>query len=149
MNVSLPGEFKAFVDARVARGGYGSTSEFVRDLIRRERDRQHLRTLLLDGRASAAGSDIDAAVAYLRNEGGDSLALEFIDDLEHAVGQIRRSSHIGSLLFSYELSMPELRVWRPKKFPYRIFYVPSGDRIEVWRVLRGRRDIPGAFGTSD
>ena len=39
MNVSLPEELKAFVDAQAERGGYGSTSEFVRDLIRREQDR--------------------------------------------------------------------------------------------------------------
>ena len=52
MNVSLPEDLKAFVDRQVDGGGYGSTSEFVRDLIRREQDRQHLRTLLLDGAAS-------------------------------------------------------------------------------------------------
>lgn len=55
MNVSLPEGLKAFVDAQAERGGYGSTSEFVRDLIRREQDRQQLRALLLDGAASQAG----------------------------------------------------------------------------------------------
>jgi antitoxin ParD1/3/4 len=54
MNVSLPHELKAFVDDRVNRSGYGSTSEYVRDLIRRDHDRQRLRDLLLAG----AGSDI-------------------------------------------------------------------------------------------
>lgn len=61
MNVSLPDELKAFVDAQVDQGGYGSTSEFVRDLIRREQDRQRLRALVLDGAASAAGVVADAA----------------------------------------------------------------------------------------
>lgn len=55
MNVSLPDELKAFVDIQTAKGGFGSTSEFVRDLIRREQDRLRLRALLLDGAASAAG----------------------------------------------------------------------------------------------
>ena len=59
MNVSLPEELKAFVDRQVDGGGYGSTSEFVRDLIRREQDRQHLRTLLLAGAASAPGPAAD------------------------------------------------------------------------------------------
>ena len=59
MNVSLPAELKAFVDAQVERGGYGSTSEFVRDLIRREQDRQALRALLLDGASSPAGPIAD------------------------------------------------------------------------------------------
>ena len=59
MNVSLPEELKAFVDAQAQRGGYGSTSEFVRDLIRREQDRQALRTLLLEGASSPAGPIAD------------------------------------------------------------------------------------------
>ena len=52
MNVSLPAELKAFVDAQTATGGYGSTSEFVRDLIRREQEHEALRALLLEGAAS-------------------------------------------------------------------------------------------------
>lgn len=59
MNVSLPDELKLFVDTQTQRGGYGSTSEFVRDLIRREQDRLQLRALLLDGAASPAGPIAD------------------------------------------------------------------------------------------
>jgi antitoxin ParD1/3/4 len=59
MNVSLPGELKEFVDAQAERGGYGSTSEFVRDLIRREQDRQQLRALLFDGVSSPTGPIAD------------------------------------------------------------------------------------------
>jgi len=59
MNVSLPEELKAFVDAQAQRGGYGSTSEFVRDLIRREQDRQVLRALLFTGASSPAGPIAD------------------------------------------------------------------------------------------
>jgi antitoxin ParD1/3/4 len=61
MNVSLPDELKAFVDEQVDQGGYGSNSEYVRELIRRERDRQHLRTLLLDGASSSPGPFADDA----------------------------------------------------------------------------------------
>ena len=43
MNVSLPDELKAFVDAQVSSGDYGSTSEYVRDLIRQAQDRDRLR----------------------------------------------------------------------------------------------------------
>lgn len=59
MNVSLPEELKNFVDAQAERGGYGSTSEFVRDLIRREQDRQQLRALLLAGASSSSGPTAD------------------------------------------------------------------------------------------
>jgi antitoxin ParD1/3/4 len=59
MNVSLPDELKAFVDEQVNGGTYGSTSEFVRDLIRREQDRHQLRQLLLDGGGSSVGPEAD------------------------------------------------------------------------------------------
>lgn len=61
MNVSLPRELKTYVDDRVNRSGYGSTSEYVRDLIRRDHDHQHLRNLLLDGASSDVGPIADDA----------------------------------------------------------------------------------------
>ena len=61
MNVSLPSELKTFVDDRVNCSGYGSTSEYVRDLIRRDRDRQQLRNMLLDGASSDTGPIADDA----------------------------------------------------------------------------------------
>ena len=61
MNVSLPDELKAYVDDQVGAGGYGSTSEYVRDLIRRDKDRQQLRRALLDGAASAPGPIADSS----------------------------------------------------------------------------------------
>jgi antitoxin ParD1/3/4 len=60
MNVSLPEELKSYVDEKVGEGGFGSTSEYVRELIRRDRDRQQLRRALLDGAASAPGPDADS-----------------------------------------------------------------------------------------
>ena len=61
MNISLSDSLKSFVDEQVGAGGYSSSSEFVRELIRKERDRQHLRGLLLEGPASppAAAADAD------------------------------------------------------------------------------------------
>lgn len=61
MNVSLPDELKTFVDARVTHDGYGSTSEYVRDLIRRDRERGRLRDLVLEGANSGPGVVADAA----------------------------------------------------------------------------------------
>ena len=61
MNISLPASLKSFVDRQVATRGYGTISEYVRELIRMDQDRQHLRGLLLDGAASAPGAPVDAA----------------------------------------------------------------------------------------
>lgn len=49
MNISLPDDLKAFVDAQVAEHAYGSSSEYLRELIRKQRDVEKLRGLLLDG----------------------------------------------------------------------------------------------------
>lgn len=61
MNISLPASLKSFVDEQVTRRGYGTSSEYVRELIRRDQDRQHLRGLLLAGGASAPATPADDA----------------------------------------------------------------------------------------
>jgi antitoxin ParD1/3/4 len=61
MNVSLPDALKNFVDEQVSQRGYGTSSEYVRELIRRDQDRLQLRGLLLAGAASAPTAQADAA----------------------------------------------------------------------------------------
>lgn len=61
MNFSLPDDLKSFVDSRVYEGSYGSASEYVRDLIRRDHDRLQLRAALLEGARSPIASPADAA----------------------------------------------------------------------------------------
>lgn len=61
MNISLPETLKSFVDKQVSQGGYGTSSEYLRELIRRDQDRVRLRGLLLEGAESApARSAMDA-----------------------------------------------------------------------------------------
>jgi antitoxin ParD1/3/4 len=59
MNVSLPDSLKSFVDEQVSSGGYSTSSEYVRDLIRKDQDRQRLRAMLLAGAASPPGQPAD------------------------------------------------------------------------------------------
>lgn len=61
MNISLPDSLKFFVDAQVSERGYGTSSEYVRELIRADQDRRQLRKLLLQGASSAPGAAVDAA----------------------------------------------------------------------------------------
>ena len=61
MNISLPEALKAFVDEQVAGRGYGTSSEYVRELIRKDQDRLQLRGLLLAGVASAPAGPADAS----------------------------------------------------------------------------------------
>ncbi|HEV3106763.1 MAG TPA: type II toxin-antitoxin system ParD family antitoxin [Trinickia sp.] len=59
MSISLPDTLKAFVDEQVSQRGYGTSSEYVRELIRKDQDRQQLRGLLLAGAGSAASAPVD------------------------------------------------------------------------------------------
>lgn len=54
INISLPEPLKDFVDDQVRQRGYGTSSEYVCELIRRDQDRQRLQALMLVGAASAS-----------------------------------------------------------------------------------------------
>lgn len=52
MNISVPDEMKAFIEAQVAAEGYASVSEYVHALVReaqRRRAKQDLEAKLLEG----------------------------------------------------------------------------------------------------
>ena len=64
MNISLPEAMKAFVDEQVNSGGYGSASEYVRELVRRDqkaRAQARLEALLLEGLESGKPLPLNAA----------------------------------------------------------------------------------------
>ncbi len=52
MNISLPEEMKAFIDAQTAEEGYASASEYLRHLIREKQKRkakEKLEAMLMEG----------------------------------------------------------------------------------------------------
>ncbi len=61
MNVSLPDAMKSFVDEQVVERGYGTSSEYVRELIRKDQQRLQLRSLLVQGGLSAPATWADKA----------------------------------------------------------------------------------------
>jgi antitoxin ParD1/3/4 len=58
MNISLPDALKSFVDEQVSQRGYGTSSEYVRELIRKEQDRTQLRAMLLQAAASPVAAEM-------------------------------------------------------------------------------------------
>lgn len=65
MNISLPETMKSFVDEQVANRGYGSASEYIRELVRRDQKEQaqdRLEALLLQGLES--GNPVEVTPAY-------------------------------------------------------------------------------------
>jgi antitoxin ParD1/3/4 len=63
MNVSLPDAMKAWVESQVESGRYSTTSDYVRDLIRRDQERQRavgeLQALVEEGIASGPAEPFD------------------------------------------------------------------------------------------
>lgn len=75
MNISLPESLKGFVDEQVSTRGYGTSSEYVRELIRKDQDRVKLRGRLLGAAESPMvaemGPDYFAQLrARVRNHSG-------------------------------------------------------------------------------
>ena len=74
MNVSLPDPMKDWVEGQTASGRYSNASDYVRDLIRRDKDRQtavaELQRLVDEGLASgpAQSFDMEAFLARKREE---------------------------------------------------------------------------------
>jgi len=70
MSFALPENMRKYIDARVSDGSFGNTSEYLRELIRRdqhEQAAQRLRDLIADGLASGDGREVtDEVIADLR-----------------------------------------------------------------------------------
>ena len=65
MNISLPDQMKEWVEAQTKDGRYANSSDYVRDLVRRDRERREaideMQALIEEGIASGDYRDFDAA----------------------------------------------------------------------------------------
>ena len=73
MNISLTEDRKAFVEARIKARGYSSTSEYMRDLLRRDEERakeERFKALIEEGlQSDSAGDWNDLRTAFLAESG--------------------------------------------------------------------------------
>ena len=63
MSFALPQTMRSYIDERVKSGSYGNTSEYLRDLIRRDQEAQaaqRLRALIEEGLQSGPGRELSA-----------------------------------------------------------------------------------------
>jgi antitoxin ParD1/3/4 len=68
LNISLPEALKAYVEAQVAAGDWGTPSEYIRELIRRDKKRRFVeleRSLL----QAVSGQQIEIPIAEIRSKG--------------------------------------------------------------------------------
>lgn len=75
MNISLPDGLRSWIEARVAEGRYSSSSDYVRDLVRREQEAEEklriLRAAIEEGLASGVSDrTIEDIIADRRKRDG-------------------------------------------------------------------------------
>jgi antitoxin ParD1/3/4 len=68
LNISLPEPLKEYVESQVASGDWGTPSEYVRELIRQDKERR-LGDLEQDLLAAARGTKIELPIAEIRRKG--------------------------------------------------------------------------------
>jgi len=68
LNISLPEALKEYVEGQVASGNWGTPSEYVRDLIRQDKERR-LHSLEQDLIAAVKGPTIRLDVNEIRRKG--------------------------------------------------------------------------------
>ena len=68
LNISLPEALKAYVEGQVASGDWGTPSEYVRELIRQDKERR-LASLEQELLAGAKGRKIELRLGDIRKKG--------------------------------------------------------------------------------
>lgn len=74
MNVSLPDRMKQWVEAQARTGRYSNASDYVRDLIRRDQEREvataRLQQAIIEGIESGVADDFSMAAVQKELDGG-------------------------------------------------------------------------------
>jgi antitoxin ParD1/3/4 len=68
LNISLPEALKAYVEGQVASGDWGTPSEYVRELIRQDKECR-LANLEQEVLGAAKGPKIEVSIAEIRKKG--------------------------------------------------------------------------------
>jgi antitoxin ParD1/3/4 len=92
LNISLPEPLKQYIERQVASGDWGTPSEYVRELIRQDKERR-LSNLEQELVAAAKGPKIELPVAEIRRKGLIPALRERADSLK--LEQLRRDIREG------------------------------------------------------
>ncbi len=68
LNISLPEQLKQYVEGQVASGDWGTPSEYIRELIRQDKERR-LHSLEQDLLAAVRGPKIELSLSEIRKKG--------------------------------------------------------------------------------
>jgi toxin ParE1/3/4 len=142
MRFALPGAKRSEVDQRVSSGRYGNTSEYLRELIRRDQDKKCLL------RPQAEVNLMDATRHYER-EGGIELAEHMVDAAIAALEPIERMLEMGSPRLGLLCEIPGLRSWRVAGFPMQWLCFEAEDHLDVVRLIGDRQDVVAILGVDE
>src|SRR2546429_9581093 len=79
LNINMPDDLRAYIDHRTREGGFGTPTEYVRHLIRRDRDEEaqrRLERLLLEGLQSGTARGGGKGLFKRLHKRGDELGAE-------------------------------------------------------------------------
>ena len=68
LNISLPQVLKTYVEGQVASGDWGTPSEYIRELIRQDKERR-MANLEQELLAAAKGTKIEVSIDEIRKKG--------------------------------------------------------------------------------
>jgi toxin ParE1/3/4 len=92
-------------------------------------------------RRPQADTDLVEAVLWLREDASPAKAVEFVDRVEELLDLLSRHPLAGSGLIGARLGIPGLRSFPVERTPYVLFYLADSRRVDLVRLLHGRRDI--------
>jgi toxin ParE1/3/4 len=88
--------------------------------------------------------DLQAAARFI-NKDNPTAAHQFLEAAYDTFEFLARNPGVGRA--RSDLDFPEIRSWRVSGFRrYLIFYRVLPDRIQIWRVLHGARDLHQMLG---
>jgi len=88
----------------------------------------------------AASRDVATIVARYRAGASAPVAAGFIAAFEQAVRHIGDFPDSSSTRLSAEAGVEGVRYWALDRYPFLVFYRPSTEKVEVWRVLHSHGD---------
>jgi plasmid stabilization system protein ParE len=82
--------------------------------------------------------DLDRIRAYIEAKADDTHAAEKVR--QHILGRIERLRIVP--LTGSPTKIPRLRILFPTKYPYRIYYLVSPERVTILHIRHTSRDVP-------
>lgn len=93
----------------------------------------------------AAERDLEQIASWYAAEAGLAIADRFIDEIDSVRTVLGDHPELGHRDIGESISLPELRRFPTRIFPYNIYFYDRGDYLEIVRVVSTSREIRRRF----